>query len=195
MKLEASFTAAMALGASAAGTLNYTDSNTGISFAGYSDGKGYLFGMALPETIGSDVIIQLVAPATDGAGWAGMSFGTEMANKLLLCAWPNGDEVMTSPRMATGYSNPAVYSGDVSIYPIADGTYVNSTHYSAMFLCSGCVTNDDDTFVTTTTTATLGWAYSSTAVTDATDSSTALNYHGAGFGAFGLPLSYTGRDG
>ncbi|KAI1879797.1 hypothetical protein JX265_001418 [Neoarthrinium moseri] len=189
MKLNAATAATMALGASAAGTLNYTDSSTGISFSGYSDGKGYLFGMALPETIGTDVIIQLVAPATDGTGWAGFDFGMEMANKLLLVAWPNGEAVMTSARMATSYATPAVYSGDVDLYPIAAGTYVNSTHYAATFLCAGCITNDDDTFLTTEARPILGWAYSSTAVTDSADASTALNYHSAGFGGFGLTLS------
>lgn len=190
MKVTASVAATMALGASAAGTLNYTDSYTGISFSGYSDGKGYVFGMALPETIGTDAIIQLVAPATDGAGWAGFDFGVEMANKLLLCTWPNGDTVMTSARVATGYTNPSVYTGDAAFYMIEDGTYVNSTHYSATFLCTDCITNDDDTFLTTATTATLGWAYSSTAPTTPDDSSSALNYHSAGFGGFGMPLAY-----
>ncbi|KAH6651519.1 hypothetical protein BKA67DRAFT_637517 [Truncatella angustata] len=180
----------MALGASAAGTVNYTDTNTGISFSGYSDGKGYLFGMALPETIGTDAIIQLVAPATDGAGWAGFDFGVAMANKLLLCSWPNGDDVVTSARVATGYTNPPEYTGDISFYPIADGTFVNTTHYSATFLCSGCITNDDDTFLTTDTLATLGWAYSATAPTTPADTASALNYHAAGFGGFGMTLSF-----
>lgn len=190
MKVTASVAATMALGASAAGTLNYTDSTTGISFSGYADGKGYVFGLALPETIGTDAIIQLVGPATDGAGWAGFDFGVEMADKLLLCAWPNGDTVMTSARIATGYTNPSVYTGNATFYMIEDGTYVNTTHYSATFLCSGCITNDDDTFLTTATTATLGWAYSSTAPTTPDDSSSALNYHSAGFGGFGMALSY-----
>ncbi|KAK6223419.1 hypothetical protein LQW54_000537 [Pestalotiopsis sp. IQ-011] len=191
MKLTASVTATMALGASAAGTLNYTDSYTGISFSGYSDGKGYIFGMALPETIGTDAIIQLVAPATDGAGWAGFDFGVEMANKLLLCAWPNGDAVVTAARIATTYANPTAYTGDVTFYPIDDGTYVNSTHYSATFLCSGCITNDDDTFLTSdTSNAILGWAYSDTAPTTPSDTSSVLNYHSAGFGGFGMPLTY-----
>ncbi|KAK6086019.1 linoleate diol synthase [Seiridium cupressi] len=190
MKLTTSVAATMALGASAAGTLNYTDSYTGISFSGYSDGNGYLFGMALPETIGTDAIIQLVAPATDGAGWAGFDFGVEMANKLLLCAWPNSDAVVTSARVATGYTNPSEYSGDITLYPIADGTYVNSTHYSATFLCSGCVTNDDDTFLTTATTATLGWAYSDEAPTTPSDTASVLNYHSSGFGGFGMSLAY-----
>jgi len=38
----------------------YTDVNTGISFEGYQDTTGFLFGMALPSTIGSDFIGQMV---------------------------------------------------------------------------------------------------------------------------------------
>ncbi|KAI0130528.1 hypothetical protein BJ170DRAFT_620401 [Xylariales sp. AK1849] len=189
MRFAASLTATMALGASAAGTLNYTDSYTGISFSGYSDGSGYVFGMALPEVPSTDLILQLVAPATDGAGWAGFDFGVQMANKLLVVAWPNGDEVMTSSRIATSYTTPSLYTGDVDLYPIPDGTYVNDTHYSATLLCVGCITGDADTFLATDTTGTFAWAYSSTTVTDPTDPSTALNYHSAGFGGFGMSLS------
>jgi len=38
----------------------YTDANTGIAFEGYEDTTGFKFGMALPQTIGSDFIGQMV---------------------------------------------------------------------------------------------------------------------------------------
>ena len=58
MKFTSLFSLAMALGAQAIGTLNYTDAKTGISFSGYSNGKGYMFGMALPETPEKDAVMQ-----------------------------------------------------------------------------------------------------------------------------------------
>lgn len=38
---------------------------------------------------------------TNGSGWAGLDLGTTMANRLLIVAWPNGDEIMSSFREAT----------------------------------------------------------------------------------------------
>ncbi|KAI1073539.1 hypothetical protein F5B20DRAFT_566693 [Whalleya microplaca] len=182
-------TLGLALGATAAGALNYTDSNTAISFSGYADGKGYTFGMALPQSPSKDFIGQIVGPLTNGAGWASFDTGVSMANYLLIVAWPNGDGVMMSPRTATSYATPSVYTGDVTLSPIEKGTFVNSTHFSATFLCGGCITGGDDSFSADDTEATFAYAYSTTAVTDPTDSSTALSYHAAGFSGFGMSLT------
>ncbi|KAI0599606.1 hypothetical protein F4775DRAFT_550650 [Biscogniauxia sp. FL1348] len=189
MKLSFFSILASALGASAAGQLNYTDSNTGISFSGYTDGKGYTFGMALPEDPAKDFIAQIVAPITDGAGWAGIDMGVSMAEYLLIVAWPNGDEIMLSPRLASAYATPSVYTGDVTLSPIAKGTFVNSTHYSATFVCGGCITGGSDSFSTDSDLAVMAYAYSTSAVTDPTDTSTALSYHSAGFSGFGQNLA------
>lgn len=188
MKISVGLSAALAAVASAA-ALNYTDSNTGISFSGYTDGDGFTFGMALPESPSTDYIGQIVGPVTDGAGWAGFDSGASMSNKLLIIAWPNGDEVMLSPRIATSYATPPVYSGSVTITTIPNGTFVNDTHFAATYLCAGCITNDDDTFSPSDAQGTFGYAYSNTAVTDPTDSSSALSYHAAGFGGFGMSLT------
>ncbi|KAH9905464.1 hypothetical protein F4778DRAFT_709125 [Xylariomycetidae sp. FL2044] len=189
MKLTYISSLSFALGASAAGQLNYTDSNTGISFSGYYDGEGFTCGIALPESPSTDVIGQIVAPLTDGAGWAGLDFGVSMAEYLLIVAWPNDDQVMLSPRIATTYATPAVYSGDVTLSPISSGTFVNSTHYSATFLCAGCLTGGSDSFDADGDTATLAYAYASTSPSDPSDSSTALTYHDAGFSGFGMNLA------
>ncbi|KAH8648421.1 cellobiose dehydrogenase [Xylariales sp. PMI_506] len=189
MKRVSSLAVAMATGVSAIGTLNYTDSFSGMSFSGYTDGD-FVTGIALPDDPTTDLIVQIIGPANNSAGWGGFDFGTEMADRLLIIAWPNGDDVVVSAREATTYATPPVYSGNVTLYPIASGTYVNSTHYSATVLCSGCITGDDTTFSASDTEGTFGYAYSTTAVTDASDSSTALSYHSAGFGAWGMPLAY-----
>lgn len=52
----------LALGAGAyAQSSAYTDANTGIAFEGHQDTTGFLFGIALPSTIGSDFIGQMVS--------------------------------------------------------------------------------------------------------------------------------------
>ncbi|CAJ2511151.1 Uu.00g067760.m01.CDS01 [Anthostomella pinea] len=181
---------ASALTVSAAGALNYTDDNTGISFSGYFDGEGYTIGLAMPENPSTDLIAQIVSPLKDGEGWGGFDFGVSMAGYLLIVAWPNGDDVVLSPRMATGYTTPSAYTGNVTLTPIADGTFINSTHLSATFLCAGCITGNSDSFSANETNAVFAYAYSTTAVTDPTDSSTELSYHTAGYSAFGMTLAY-----
>lgn len=48
-------------GADAQSASAYSDPNTGIDFQAYKDDSGYQFGIALPETLGSDFIGQLVS--------------------------------------------------------------------------------------------------------------------------------------
>lgn len=87
---------ALAAGAYAQTAAVYTDDNSGISFSGYQDTTGMLFGMALPETIGSDFIGQIVVPTITGYG--GISLTGSMVGSLLVVAWPNADDVVASVR-------------------------------------------------------------------------------------------------
>jgi cellobiose dehydrogenase (acceptor) len=172
--------AQMAMASSA--TTAYTDPNTGIDFQTYYDsGTGYSFGMALPENPTTDFIGQMVVPLTDGAGWGGSAFGPGMTGRLLLVAWPNGDEVMSSFRETSAYSNPDVYSNStISALPIANGTFVNSTHLSFTFVCQQCVTGGSTTFDFSDGSGALGLAVSSSNPTTPSDASTALVYHDVG---------------
>lgn len=86
---------ALAAGAYATST-GYTDANTGIDFFGTEDTTGLLFGMALPSTIGSDFIGQLVVPTITGYG--GISLTGSMVGSLLVVAWPNAGEVIGTLR-------------------------------------------------------------------------------------------------
>ncbi|KUI55306.1 Cellobiose dehydrogenase [Cytospora mali] len=166
----------------------YTDPNTGIDFQTYfSSSVDYSFGLALPETVESDFIGQLVVPLTDSAGWGGVSFGSGMLNHLLLVAWADGDDVVSSFREATAYSNPPVYSNSsVSALPIANGTFVNSTHVSYTFLCKGCILGGSTTFTATAEDAALAYAVASTSPSTISDSTSALTYHDSGFGDFSV---------
>ncbi|ETS78784.1 hypothetical protein PFICI_08637 [Pestalotiopsis fici W106-1] len=170
------------LAAAAVKTTAYTDSNTGIDFQTYFDTTtGYSFGMAIPEDATTDFIGQMVVPLTDGAGWGALAMGPGMTGRLLLVAWPNGEEVVSSFRYTSAYSTPDVYTNStLSALPIANGTFINSTHLSYTFVCEGCVIGGSTTFDFSADTGALGYAVSSSNPTTPSDSSTALVYHDLG---------------
>lgn len=186
--LAATLFLGMALSAMAQ-VATYTDSKTGITFDQYTDTTGYQFGLALPETIGTDLIGQMCFPVVDGAGWAGLDFGSAMTGHLLIVAWPNGDDLVSSFRYASGYVTPPVYDGNMTLSSIKSGTYVNDTAACYTFLCSGCITTDDVSFAASDTEAVFGWALSDTAVTDPTDSTSALTMHNSGEGEFAITFA------
>jgi len=51
----------LALGAQSQ-SFTYTDTKSGITFEGNKDRIGILFGLALPQTVGTDFIGQIVRP-------------------------------------------------------------------------------------------------------------------------------------
>lgn len=174
--------------AAAAGltTEPYNDPNTGIDFQRYANNE-YSFGIAVPETPEADLIGQLVVPLTENAGWGAVSLGGGMLNNLLFVAWPNEEEIITTFRLTGAYANPDVYTGDVTALPIANGTFINSTHLSYTFLCQGCI--NDDSFDGTAASPVFGYAVSATSPEAASDASSALTYHAKAFGQFGVDLN------
>ncbi|KAH7117391.1 hypothetical protein EDB81DRAFT_952865 [Dactylonectria macrodidyma] len=152
----------------------YTDSASGIAFQKWSDAS-------------TDFMGQISAPITEG--YAALALRTSMASSLFIVAWPNGESVVSSLREATGYTNPDVLDDDtVSLKTIETGTSVNDAAFTYTFLCSGCIKTDGSTFSSTGTSASLGWALSTTALDSPSSASGVLNYHSAGFGGFGLGL-------
>lgn len=186
-------TALFTLQAFAQTSSSYTDDKTGIDFRGYTNAlTGFTFGIALPENPTTDFIAQIQAPITNGGGWAGFSMGQSMTGNPLVVAWPNDGEVVSSFRMATGYTNPAVAKGDFTMNPIPDGTYVNDTAFSYTFLCKNCISDDVAkglVIYDSSSTNIVGWAMSDDPLTDPATAGSTLTYHSAGFGAFGLPMS------
>ena len=61
----------------------------------------------------------------------------------------------------SAYSPPPTVTGAYSIHPVANGTYVNGTHFTLTFLCKGCILTDGSTFAASDTDGYLGWALSS----------------------------------
>ncbi|KAM0324678.1 hypothetical protein ACHAQA_008071 [Verticillium albo-atrum] len=174
---------ALAASVQAQQTTPYTDPDTSIAFQQYTHaGTGFAFGIALPETASADFIGQITAPISDG--YASVSLGGGMVGQLLVVAWPEGDSVITSMRKASGYSNPDVVTGDFSIKTIASS--ITETSFIYTFLCEGCLSDSTQSFAPDAATPTLGFALSDTAVTDPSNPASALNYHGTGFGLWGV---------
>ncbi|PNS18516.1 hypothetical protein CAC42_5055 [Sphaceloma murrayae] len=181
--------AAIAAGA-AAQAVPTIDSKTGITFAAFKDEvNGAQFGIALPQTFSGDFIGQLVAPTGNSTGWVGMSLGSGMLNNLLVAAWPNEQEILSTFRLATDYAAPGPYPGaNFTQTPIATGTFVNGTHYSYTFLCSGCLSVQPN-FQGDVTGTGLGWALSTNELGNTASANTTLNFHNAGQGVFVLSFA------
>lgn len=168
-------------------TSAYNDPNTGIDFQRYSS-SGYSFGLTIPETLGTDFIGQMVIPLEEGsAGWGAVSLRGGMLNGILFCAWANGEDIVTSFRLGGAYSNPDVYDAtELQALPIANGTFVNSTHLSYTFLCQDCLVEGKTSLATAS--PVFGWAFSDESPATVSDPASALNYHAAGFGQFGIDV-------
>lgn len=83
-----------------------------------------------------------------------------MTNSLLLMAWPYDDEIYTSFLWATGYTQPAPYTGDVTLTQVS--STVNDTHFTLIFRCQGCLSWDQGGTTGSVSTSAgyfvLGWA-------------------------------------
>lgn len=168
----------------------YTDPNTDIDFQRLDATGNFSIAIAFPETIESDFIGQLVVPISESGAWGAVSYGGGMLNHLLLVAWANGEEVVSTFRVAGAYANPPVYAAtEVSALPIANGTFVNSTHFSYTFLCKGCIVGGTTTFTNADEIPVLGWALSTSDPTTPSDPASELPYHDAGFGLYGQPAA------
>ncbi|RAL14346.1 putative cellobiose dehydrogenase [Aspergillus homomorphus CBS 101889] len=184
-----------ALGASAAAstkTSAYSDSVSGMDFQRWCDADtGFCFGIALPETVEKSFIGQLSVPLSSAKGWGGVSMSGSMTKALLIAAWPNanGDAAVGTLRETSAYSSPEVYSGDASILEIPEGTSINSTFLTYTFLCENCILGEPTTFGATEDTYYFGWGLSKTSPTSPSSASSAMPFHGAGYGGFQVLLS------
>jgi hypothetical protein len=72
-----------------------------------------------------------------------------------------------------------VATGTFSQTPIANGTYVNSTHWTYTFLCSNCIQADGTTFKTIDTMPSIGYVLNPTAPTQKADTAATVSKHTA----------------
>ncbi|KAF2001954.1 iron reductase domain protein [Amniculicola lignicola CBS 123094] len=155
----------------------YTDAKSGITFNTFiNPANGFFFGLALPAngTGNTDFIATIGAK---GTGWSGVSLGGGMLNKLLIAAWPNAQALVSSFRKTAQYGSPAVATGTFTQTPIANGTYVNSTHWTYTFLCSKCILADGTTFKTADTSASFGWAFNTAAPSSKANAASTVTKH------------------
>ncbi|KAI1403790.1 CBD9-like protein [Hypoxylon fuscum] len=169
----------------------FTDPTTGIAFQRFFGAKtSFAFGIALPENVTNSFIGQLSFPLNNGAGWGGWSLTGDMEGPLLMAAWSDGTNVVSSFRQAFNEDdNPPEVSGTFTVRPIAQGTLVNDTHLQYTFLCEGCL---DAQFgleaADTAATFEMGWAMASTPVQNPETSAGVLAFHNSGFGGFDAHL-------
>jgi hypothetical protein len=78
----------------------YCDATTSLCYNEWKSSSNIIYRVAIPQATAApfDIAIQIVAPKT--AGWAGIAWGGSMTNNPITMAWPNGDTVMASARMA-----------------------------------------------------------------------------------------------
>lgn len=76
---------------------SYTDAKSGISFQAYQHTTGYFLGVALPESPAGNTDL-IVTIGGKGTGWSGASLAGPMKNALLVLAWPNTNETVSSFR-------------------------------------------------------------------------------------------------
>ncbi|KAF2639837.1 CBD9-like protein, partial [Massarina eburnea CBS 473.64] len=169
-------------------TETFTDPLTQITFQRFFGAKSqFAFGIALPENPSTDFIGQISCPMPSRAGWAGIALQEDMEGPLLLTAWPNGDSVVSSFRIAKNEDDsPPIVRGGFSVAQIDQGTVVNDTHMTWTFLCKGCVGNSKTSFTAQDTAGSfsMGWALADRAVSNAADPAAILPFHNKGMSSF-----------
>ena len=97
--------APIALAASVLAQASDSYMDSGITFQGLRETRyGTTWGFVFPplDSTGSratEFIGQIIVPSN--VAWAGLSYGGQMSNNLLMVAWLNGNDVVISPRWAT----------------------------------------------------------------------------------------------
>lgn len=113
-----------------------------------------------------------------------------MPSALLLTAWPNGDDIVTSFRFASGYVDPEIYSGDATLTPFLKT--VNETHYTLIYRCQGCWSWDHGGTTggrgTSEGVMVMGWAQAYDGPADPADPDSVVIQHDTQ-GMFGMPVS------
>ncbi|KAF6760392.1 cellobiose dehydrogenase [Ephemerocybe angulata] len=168
----------------------YVDSDNGITFWGVTDPvHGVTYGYTLPPlNAGYDEFIgEIVAPIA--TKWAGVSPGGAMLNNLLLVAWADGDKIVSSPRIANGYTLPRVLDGP--ILTTLPSSKVNATHWKWVYRCQKCISWEGASGTVSLPIDSSGasaWAWSNVAVTTPSDPASAFTQH-TDFGFYGIDWS------
>lgn len=170
-------------------TAAFTDPITNITFQRFFGAKtSFAFGIALPQNPTTDFIGQISCPCPSSTCWGGISLADDMVGPLLLAAWPNGNSIQSSFRLAeTEDASPPVAAGNFSVVPIPQGTSANGTHMLFTFLCQNCIDSKLG-FAASDTNAgvfEMGWALADTTVSNSADPAAQLTFHNKGMSGLG----------
>ncbi|KAH6020961.1 hypothetical protein HBI83_099630 [Parastagonospora nodorum] len=154
----------------------YTDPKSGITFSTFQHTSGMFFGLTLPLNSTSNTSF-IATIGGKGTSYSGVSLGGGMLNKLLLIAWPNGQSIVSSFRKTATYASPTVATGTFSQRAIANGTYVNSTHWTYTFLCERCIQSDGTTFRATDGKPSIGFVLNPSAPAKKGDQAASVSRH------------------
>lgn len=175
----------------------FTDPLTGIVFQRFFGARtSFGFGIALPENPTTDFIGQFDVPMPRGQGWAGISLQEDMVDPLLIVAWPNGKEVVSSFRIARNEDDsPPEVRGAFKIVQIPEGTVVTDAKMTFTFLCQNCLDNGRVSFSPQNTRGKfgMGWALADRRVSNPADSAAELPFHNVGEFFFFLVLPRESR--
>lgn len=119
-----------------------------------------------------------------------------MTQALLLMAWVNGDEVLTSFRYATGYDVPGEYTGNATLTQIS--SKITDTGFELLYRCEGCFSWNQDgatgAVKTTDKFFVMGRAASKVAPSNpACPAKISFGQHET-FGQFGAPLDNIAKE-
>ncbi|KAG8929895.1 hypothetical protein FRC02_004902 [Tulasnella sp. 418] len=167
------------IGAALAQSSQYCDPDNHICFENYVDPiYGSEIGFVFPSSTSSTEFIgQWKIPVT--GKWFGITLGPGMNRNLLLVAWPNGNNIVYSARVAENYVQPTVVTG-----PIVTtlGFSQSSTHWKWTFRCQGCTTwsfQGIDGAIVQDSISVFGWALSTTAVDQPSNAASTFEEHDA----------------
>lgn len=119
-----------------------------------------------------------------------------MTQALLIVAWPNENEVLTSFRFATGYDLPGEYKGPANLTQIS--SKVTETGFEIIYRCQGCFSWDHEGATGGVQSSAgffvLGRASATTTPSNPScPSKITMNQHES-FGQFGAPLETVVKD-
>ncbi|KZS90558.1 CBD9-like protein [Sistotremastrum niveocremeum HHB9708] len=163
------------VGVALAQSSSYTDS--GITFQGITESvHGVTYGFVLPPagstgSLATEFIGEIIAPIANK--WVGIALGGQMADNLLLVAWPNANSIVFSPRYTTGYVQPTVYAGP-TITTLQSS--VNATAWKWIYRCQNC-TSWQGGSLDTTGSPVVAWVISNEAVDTPSNAASNFNEH------------------
>ena len=115
MRLSLLLPSALATLSAAQSPAPYTDPKSGLTFNAFIEpATGYFFGIVPPTNASSTDFVAVIG-GKGTAGWSGVSLGGAMLGKLLIVAWPNGQNILSSFRKTAYVPLPCSRSSSLQL--------------------------------------------------------------------------------